>query len=277
MDDVKTPLISENNSPYAPPKDNTCKYCKLVILAIAIILGVISLILVICLRHETQNNNSNYLYKLILFNNCSRSVYPYIIYSNYTNNTGLIFPGKSYTLYGSDKIDIVALDDGITYHPNMPLTKAHIYTINHNVLYHVTMVSGYNIPISLELVNNTQCQKIYWNYPITENICPFEYRYYVDKTYIGCQTPCQVYKLGQYCCSGNYSCAVPQCVGKYCFPIVCLGQSWPGNSSSIFGNACPFCTLTKCLNTDCCSMIYGMEIPTQCGTFDDIVYKLTFC
>ncbi|CAI9103140.1 OLC1v1001584C1 [Oldenlandia corymbosa var. corymbosa] len=114
--------------------------------------------------------------------------------------------------------------------------------------YDVSLVDGYNLPISITpSVNN--CIEVKCTSGLNQ-ICPKELQLESNGVVIGCKSACLAFNKPEYCCSGEYN-----------NPNICK----PTNYSQVFKTACPK------------AYSYPYDDATSTFTCKGADYTITFC
>ncbi|XP_023310732.1 pathogenesis-related protein 5-like [Anoplophora glabripennis] len=99
--------------------------------------------------------------------------------------------------------------------------------------YDISLVDGFNIPISFEPVNGQgdggqySCKKATCAHYINDD-CPDALKLNTDSAVVGCKSACLAFNTDQYCCRNAYG-----------TPDTCKSSEWPVDYPAFFKNACP--------------------------------------
>ncbi|XP_056643063.1 uncharacterized protein LOC130449334 [Diorhabda sublineata] len=99
--------------------------------------------------------------------------------------------------------------------------------------YDISLVDGFNIPISIEPVGGTgdgsqySCKKSACESHLNDD-CPEELKQYTDSGVVACKSACLAFNTDQYCCRGAYG-----------TPDTCKSSTWPQDYPKYFKDRCP--------------------------------------
>ncbi|XP_047118776.1 pathogenesis-related thaumatin-like protein 3.5 [Schistocerca piceifrons] len=102
-----------------------------------------------------------------------------------------------------------------------------------NDYYDVSLVDGYNIPITMTPTDASGGGDHYRCRPATctANVnakCPSELQVVANGAVVACKSACLAFNTDQYCCRGAYN-----------TPQTCKSSTWPKNYPSFFKGLCP--------------------------------------
>jgi len=284
-------LQSPNNDnklwKYLKMIDKETRECLIILtvtIIIVIILAILGILIPFLLSHKDHHNPViNRIIKI--YNNCPQAIFPIIMRNSNQITSGWLLPGNSYNFTRSlnEKIKIIGCVDNVCeINGNLPLTHA-IFNFSHQYydIYDIDFTQGYNIPISIQPIKvidqnwyvNVEmgmCTTTKWNHIITEGTCPSKLRSYKNDSYLGCNNPCVTFRQAKYCCWAPYKCFISNCTGNSCTQYYCNGLNWPNNYGSVFNDACPTCSITRCY-------FYYAECSSNSDYNPYVSYQVTFC
>lgn len=124
------------------------------------------------------------------------------------------------------------------------------FTFTTEDFYDVSLVDGFNVPISIKPVNGKgNCSAVGCDSDLRPN-CPKELAVKVNDKIVGCRSACDVFNADEYCCRGVYG-----------NPATCK----PTFYSKKFKEACPT------------SYSYAYDDPTSIFTCTGADYNIAFC
>lgn len=130
-----------------------------------------------------------------------------------------------------------------------PATLAE-FTLARLDFYDVSLVDGFNLPITVTPINGTGNCSIAGCDGDLRKTCPSELAYKSNGKVVGCRSACDVFNTDEYCCRGVYG-----------NPVICQ----PTYYSKKFKEACPT------------AYSYAYDDPTSIFTCSGTDYVITFC
>ncbi|RZC46713.1 hypothetical protein C5167_039666 [Papaver somniferum] len=125
------------------------------------------------------------------------------------------------------------------------------FTVNSpNDFYDISLVDGFNVPISISPSGGTgMCKSLSCASDLNQN-CPSSLQVLYKKRVMECKSACMVFNTPEYCCTGAYA-----------QPSMCK----PTNYSNLFKEACPD------------AYRYAFDDSTSIVTCTGANYLITFC
>lgn len=207
-----------------------------------------------------------------LVNYCKETIWPGITHSeNFTNGGLTLKPGQSavynapagwngriwartgcdFDKNGSGKCQTGGCGTNINCTgPGSPPATIAEFTLGEPDYYDVSLVDGFNLPISVKAVNGSgNCSTAGCDGDLRQN-CPPQLAAKEDGKVIACRSACDVFNTDEYCCRGMYG-----------SPGTCL----PSNYSQSFKKVCP------------AAYSFAYDDPTSIITCTGADFIVTFC
>lgn len=140
-----------------------------------------------------------------------------------------------------------------------PATLAEITLNSPNDFYDLSLVDGFNIPMTLKPTSHYGgggtywCREAYCRVDMNAR-CPSELQYRVNGRVAGCKSACFAFHSDNYCCAGAHN-----------RPETCNPATWPTDYHAVFKNPCPT------------AYSYAYDDHTSTFTCQGTNYEVVFC
>ncbi|VDH98798.1 uncharacterized protein [Mytilus edulis] len=140
-----------------------------------------------------------------------------------------------------------------------PASLAEITLNSPQDFYDLSLVDGFNIPLTLKPTSRYGGGNAYWckeAYCRTDMnaICPSELQKVVNGRVVGCKSACVAFHRDEYCCAGAHN-----------RPQTCNPATWPKDYHAVFKNPCPT------------AYSYAYDDHTSTFTCQNTNYDVIFC
>lgn len=139
-----------------------------------------------------------------------------------------------------------------------PATLAEITLNSPQDFYDVSLVDGFNIPVTLKPTGAAPggqywCRECHCRADMNA-VCPGELRQWVNGRTVGCKSACLAFNTDQYCCRGAHN-----------RPETCNPRTWPRDYTRVFKDRCPT------------AYSYAYDDRTSTFTCRNTNYEVVFC